>query len=153
MISVHVDDDEAITLVKTVYANKLNATSRGARYSMNTRKRKFTQAFGRCAKVKGNPVEGSLVIAVYHFCLPRCDWDAPIKAVQDAAEQFLACRNDRVIRSALTFLTRPIKGSKKRQERKPFIEVSFFGYNEFDLAMQKAEEIGRWSHSCWQSKS
>lgn len=35
-IKITVTDEEALELVKTVYANKLNATSRGARYAMNS---------------------------------------------------------------------------------------------------------------------
>ena len=77
MISVHVDDEHVLSLVRSVYANRLNAASRGARYSMNARKQKFMRAFIEAASVEGNPVSGDNVVAIYHFVLPRADrdWD------------------------------------------------------------------------------
>ena len=154
MISIHVDDQDALALLKSVYANRLNATSRGARYSMNTRKRRFMEAFRASARVEGEPVEGPLCVALFHFCLPRCDWDAGIKSTQDAVEIYLACRNDRVIKSAFTFLTRPVKGTKKRQGRKAFVHVELYSMEtELDDALERARDMGEWSRSCWQSKS
>tara|TARA_R100001086_G_C11797329_1_gene247952 strand:- start:402 stop:860 length:459 start_codon:yes stop_codon:yes gene_type:complete len=152
MISIHVDDDDALARLKTVYANRLNAASRGARYSMNARKQKFMRTFTECAKVEGVVVPGDRVVAVYHFVLPRCDWDAPVKAVQDACECYLECGNDRAIKAALTFLTRPKKGTKKRPGRKASVSVYLFNMDtELEQAMDKAKEIGQWSNSCWLS--
>lgn len=152
MVSIHVDDEDVITLVKGVYANKLNAASRAARYGLNAKKQRFIKAFRAAANVEGDPAEGDTVIAIYHFCLPRCDWDAPIKAVQDAVEDFIACKNDRVIRAALTFLTRPIGKTKKRPQRSPFIQVYLYDMGtELEDALDRAREIGEWSLTCWQS--
>lgn len=152
MISVHVDDEHVLSLVRSVYANRLNAASRGARYSMNARKQKFMRAFVEAASVEGSPVSGDNVVAIYHFVLPRCDWDAPVKAVQDACECYLEDGNDRVIKAALTFLTRPKKGTKKRPGRKESISVYLFNMDtELEQAMDKAREIGKWSNSCWLS--
>lgn len=152
MISVHVDDEHVLSLVRSVYANRLNAASRGARYSMNARKQKFMRAFVEAASVEGYPVAGDNVVAIYHFVLPRCDWDAPVKAVQDACECYLEDGNDRVIKAALTFLTRPKKGTKKRPGRKESISVHLFNMDtELEQAMDKAREIGKWSNSCWLS--
>lgn len=152
MISIHVDDEDVIARVRTVYANRLNAASRGARYSMNARKRKFMDAFVKRARVEGDRVAGNTAVAVYHFVLPRCDWDAPVKAVQDACECYLECGNDRAIKAALTFLTRPQKATKRKQERKPSISVYLYSMDtELEEAMSKAKEIGEWSNSCWRS--
>ena len=152
MIAIHVDDDDALARVRAVYANRLNAASRGARYSMNARKQKFMRAFVEAASVEGDPIPGDRVVAVYHFVLPRCDWDAPVKAVQDACECYLECGNDRAIKAALTFLTRPKKGTKKTPGRKPSISVYLFNMDtELEQAMDKAKEIGKWSNSCWLS--
>ena len=152
MISIHVDNDEVLSLLKLVYANRLNAASRGARYSMNQRKRKFMQAFVDSATVHGDKVAGDNVIAVYHFILPRCDWDAPVKSVQDACECYLEQGNDRVIRAALTFLTRPGRATKRSVERKPGVHVYLFNMDtELEQAMGKAKEVAQWSNSCWLS--
>ena len=152
MIAIHVDDDDPLARVRTVYANRLNAASRGARYSMNARKQKFMRAFTETASVKGDPGAGDRAIAVYHFVLPRCDWDAPGKAVQDACECYLECGNDRAIKAALTFLTRPKNGTKKRPGRKASISVYLFNMDtELEQAIDKAKEIGQWSNSCWLS--
>tara|TARA_R100001510_G_scaffold21065_1_gene18417 strand:- start:174 stop:632 length:459 start_codon:yes stop_codon:yes gene_type:complete len=149
-IKITVTDEEALELVKTVYANKLNATSRGARYAMNSRKRKFMQAFRAAGQVEGEVVPSDCVLAVYNFCLPRCDLDAPIKAVQDAAEEWLACRNDRVIKSSCSFITRPAKGTSVVRARKPSIEVSFFCMKtEAEKAMEVIECLLTHCSQCW----
>ena len=70
MISVHVDDDNVLSLVRSVYANRLNAASRGARYSMNARKQKFMRAFVEAASVEGSyPVCGGQGCSRLSFCV------------------------------------------------------------------------------------
>ncbi len=157
MISVHVDDEYTIGLLKKVYANKLNATSKRARFAMNSRKQAFKAAFRESAKVQGDPPVARFVMAVFHFCLPRCDWDAGIKSTQDAAEVYLDSKDDRVIKSACTFLSRP-----KRERNsptgyahgcEPFVHVDFFCMEtELRQALERAQEVALWSRSVWQRR-
>ena len=150
VVKVTITDPVALELVKSVYANKLNATSRAARYAMNNRKRNFMKAFRLAGKVEGEVVPSDCVFAVYNFCLPRCDLDAPIKAVQDAAEEWLACKDDRVIKSSCSFITRPTKGNKSIPARLPSIEVSFFCMRtEADKAMEVVECLFMHCSQCW----
>lgn len=62
---------------------------------------------GAGVRVEGEPVRGE-ALCVFVYVLPRCDIDAPTKAVQDAAETLLfAGGNDRAIRGKAEFLARP----------------------------------------------
>ena len=151
MIGITIDEPATLDLLKNVYANKLNATSRGARYAMNSKKRAFKEAVRLTAKAEGTPATGDPVIAIYHFQLNRIDWDAPVKAVQDAIEPWIACKNDRVIRYAWCFLTRPGKATTKKPDRPRKVEV--FLYNaeeEKDAALAKAYHLLDWWACCWQ---
>ena len=126
MITITIPE-QVLPLLREVYANKLNATSRGARYAMNTKKRAFKEAVRVASTVEGAPVQGPNITAIYRFVLPRCDLDAPLKSVQDAIESIgIACRDDRVIRTASIFLFRPKKATKKRAGRSPGVTVYLF---------------------------
>ena len=151
MIRITISNASTLNLLTEVYANRLNATSRGARFSMNSKKRNFKEAVRLTAQVEGAPVEGAPVLAVYDLCLKRCDWDAPIKALQDAIEPWIACRNDRVIRYAWAFLTRPGKETKKKPERKCRVIVYLYNADkEKDLALARAYHLLDWGAMCWQ---
>jgi hypothetical protein len=151
MIRITISNASTLNLLTEVYANRLNATSRGARFSMNSKKRNFKEAVRLTAQVEGDPVEGDPVLAVYDLCLKRCDWDAPIKALQDAIEPWIACRNDRVIRYAWAFLTRPGKETKKKPERKCRVIVDLYNADkEKDLALARAYHLLDWGAMCWQ---
>ena len=151
MIRITIDNDATLDLLKSVYANRLNATSRGARYSMNSKKRSFKEAVRLTAKVDGEPATGDPVLAIYALCLHRCDWDAPIKALQDAIEPWIACRNDRVIRYAFTFLSRPGKATKKKPERPLSIVVDLYdATHEKDGIMARVWHLLDWGAMCWQ---
>lgn len=152
MIHVRVESLEALEALRTVYANKLNATSRGARFAMNNRKQQFKDIFTKAATVTGEPVEGQVVIAIYRLCLSRCDWDAPIKALQDACEEYIACKNDRVIRTAMAFLVRPTKKRTGQVVRNGSIDVNLYDMDtELEDALDMAREAAECSIACWQS--
>ena len=150
MIRITIDDPATLDMLKGVYANKLNATSRGARYSMNSKKRAFKEAVRLTAKVEGEPATGDPVLAIYSLTLPRCDWDAPIKALQDAIEPWIGCKNDRVIRYAWTFLTRPGKATKYKPVRPKQVVVYLYNANEEkDQALSRAFHLFDWGKRCW----
>ncbi len=143
--------EPCIPLLREVYANKLNATSRGARYAMNAKKKAFKEAVRHGATVDGEPVEGDNITAIYALTLPRCDWDAPIKSVQDACEALaIASRDDRFIKNALTVIVRPGKPTHKKPLRTPQVVADFYSTTE-----EKEEILARiyhlldWSQRCW----
>jgi hypothetical protein len=151
VIHITIDNEATLDMLKDVYANKLNARSLSARIGMNARKRNFLQAVRLTAKVEGSPAEGDPVLAIYHLCLPRCDWDAPIKALQDAIEPWIGCQNDRVIRYAWAFLTRPGKETKKKPERIRQVEISLYNAaEEKDAALARAYHLLDWGAMSWQ---
>jgi len=151
MIRITIDNKPTLDLMKQVYANKLNAASRGARYAMNGKKRAFKEAVKRTARVEGNPVKGSQVLALYYLCLPRCDWDAPIKSLQDAIQEWIGCKDDRVIRYAWVFLTRPGKATKYKPDRPTKVVVDLYNaIEEQDKAMARAAYLLNWGEACWQ---
>ena len=151
MIRITVDNTITLDLLKSVYANRLNATSRGARYSMNKRKRDFSEAVRMTAKVDGTPPEGNAILAVYALTLPRCDWDAPIKALQDAIEPWIGCKNDRVIRYAWVFLVRPGRETKKKPERKRQVVVDLYNAaTEKEKALARAYHLLDLGAACWE---
>lgn len=153
VIKITIDDPATLDMLKGVYANKLNATSRGARYSMNNKKRAFKEAVRLTAKVEGEPATGDPVLAIYQLTLPRCDWDAPIKALQDAIEPWIGCRDDRVIRYAWTFLTRPGKATKYKPDRPRQVVVHLFNANEEkDQALARAFHLFDWGKLCWDQR-
>lgn len=150
MIRITIDEPATLDMLRAVYANKLNATSRGARYSMNSKKKAFKEAVRLTARVEGEPATGDPVLAIYLIVLPRCDWDAPIKALQDAIEPYIGCRNDRVIRYAWVFLVRPGKKTRYKPERKKGIVVELYNAKEEkDAAMTRAEHLLEWGAECW----
>lgn len=66
--------------------------------------------------VEGAPVEGPAVV-VYRVRLARCDWDASIKAVQDATQGLVfAGGDDKAVAAALVVLSRPDAGSKPHKD-------------------------------------
>ena len=153
MIRVTIDDASTLDLLRKVYSNRLNAASQGARFAMNSQKRKFKKSVVDRAVVDGDPVEGEPIAAIYYCCLPRCDWDAPIKSLQDAMEDIaLACRNDRVIRFAFCVITRPGKGKDRRPDRKREIVVDMFNAStEMEHLMDRIKEVLDWGVVCWDS--
>ena len=151
MIRITIDDQATLDLLKSVYANKLNAASRGARYAMNAKKRAFKEAVRMTCRKDGEPVGGEPVAAVYYCCLRRCDWDAPIKSLQDAIEGIgLACRDDRVIRYAMCFITRPGSGSSQKPARKREIVVDLYDPDkEKAQLLLRVSELLDWGAACW----
>lgn len=150
MIRITIDEPATLDLLRTVYANKLNATSKGARYSMNSKKRAFKEAVRLTAKVDGEPATGDPVLAIYSITLPRCDWDAPIKALQDSIEPWIGCRDDRVIRYAWIFLTRPGKETKYKPDRPKQVVVDLYNaVEEKEKALARAYHLLDWGAECW----
>ena len=150
MIRITIDDPATLDLLKHVYANKLNAASRGARYAMNAKKKAFKEAVRLTAKVEGEPPQGEPIAAIYSCTLTRCDWDAPIKSLQDSIENWIACKNDRVIRYAFCFLARPGAGSKNKPPRKRQIIVDLFNAaEEHDALIARINALLHWGSKCW----
>jgi hypothetical protein len=150
VIRITIDDEATLDLLCKVYANRLNATSRGARYAMNSKKRAFKEAVFATAKVDGDPVKGEVVAAVYTLTLPRCDWDAPIKALQDAVQKWIGCQDDRVIRYAMAFLARPGKETRKKPLRKRQIVIDLYdATSEKERIMSRIYHLLDWGEMCW----
>ena len=121
---ITIDDPETLDLLKAVYANKLNAASRGARYAMNAKKRAFKDSVRYTCRKEGEPVEGEPVAAVYYCCLTRCDWDAPIKALQ--------------------------AGSSQKPTRKREIVVDLYNpEKEKEQLLLRVSELLDWGAACW----
>jgi len=151
MIKITIEDPGAIEMLKGLYANKLNATSRGARFAMNSKKRAFKEAVRLTAKIEGEPATGDPVLALYQITLPRCDVDAPIKALQDAIEPWIACKNDRVIRYSMSFLVRPGKETKKKPERLPGVVVYLYNaVEEKEAILARVFHLLDWGAVCWE---
>lgn len=150
-IKVTIDNDTTLDMLRGVYANKLNATSRGARYAMNSKKRAFKEAVRLTAKVEGEPVEGNNVTAIYVLTLPRCDWDAPIKSMQDACEELaIAARDDRLIKAALTVIVRPCSETKKRIGRPRQVVAEFYSTEkEKEKVLARVYHLLDWAADCW----
>lgn len=109
MMTLFCDDSSTLNSLKLCYANKLNTRSLKARYKANADKKKFKAKFLESAEKTGTVVDGAAII-VMEFNLPRCDWDAPIKALQDSIQETVfSGKDDRVVRQAYTVLTRPSK--------------------------------------------
>ena len=150
MIRITIDDEETLDQLCTVYANRLNAASRGARYAMNSKKKKFKEMVWERAKVEGEPATGDPVMAIYILTLPRCDWDAPIKSLQDAIQEYIGCKDDRVIRYACTFLVRPGKESRKRPARQRKIVVELFNaVEEKEDILARMFHLLDWGAACY----
>jgi hypothetical protein len=151
LIKITIDDEPTLDLLKSLYANKLNAASRGARFAMNAKKRAFKEAVRLTAKVEGEPATGDPVLAIYIFTLQRIDHDAPIKAVQDAIESIgIACKNDRVIRFAWTFLIRPGTGTRYRPPAKRQVQVMLYDVAEEKAeALEQAAQLLDYCQECW----
>ena len=154
MIHLSVQEPAVMDMLTQVYANRLNATSRFARYAMNRKKRDFKEAFRLAAKVvcteDDNRIDTDLIIAVYHFCIPRADWDAGVKSVQDACEHFIGCKSDRIIKTACCFVTRPAKAKKGKPERLRGVDAYLYCMRtELQEAMEKIECLSKHSQSCW----
>ena len=143
--------DPVLALLPPIYANKLNATSRGARYAMNAKKKAFTEAVRLGATVDGEPVEGDNITAIYALTLPRCDWDAPIKSLQDACEALaIASRDDRFIKNALTVIVRPGKATPRKPLRTPQVVADFYSTTEEkDEILARIYHLLDWSQRCW----
>jgi hypothetical protein len=143
--------DPVLALLPPIYANKLNATSRGARYAMNAKKKAFKEAVRLGATVEGEPVEGDNITAIYALTLPRCDWDAPIKSLQDACEALaIASRDDRFIKNALTVIVRPGKETTKRPQRDKEVVAEFYStIEEKDEILARIYHLLDWSQRCW----
>jgi hypothetical protein len=70
--------------------------------------------------------------------------------VQDACETYLGCKNDRVIKAACCFVTRPGKAKGKRPERERGLDVYFFCIrSELELALERVRCLSQYSALCW----
>lgn len=139
MIRITIENEAAIEELRQCYANKLNTISMGARRKANSSKRRFKGIVAATSKIEGRPVSGSQAILIVWLCLPRCDVDAPSKAIQDAIEHIaLKSKNDGSIKYAWTYLVRP----SKRAKRKRFIVAECYdARTESAAALARSSEL------------
>lgn len=91
---------------------------------------------------RGKPVVGPALV-LYEFCLPRCDVDAPLKAVQDAvARLVLQDGDDRAVVVSAQSLSRPVRTTKRRVGVGPFVRVMAYPLCEIaDFLRALAAEV------------
>ena len=138
MIKITITCPKTIEQLRLCYANKLNTVSMGARRKANRAKKRFKALVRSEAKIQGRAVDGQAIILVV-LCLPRCDWDAPIKAICDAVQEIgLKGRDDRSIKYASVYLIRP----SKRKKRKPFVITEIYSArDERGQALERSEQL------------
>ena len=138
MIKITINCPKALEQLRLCYSNKLNTVSMGARRKANRAKRRFKALVRAEAKIQGRAVDGDAIILVL-LCLPRCDWDAPIKAICDAVQDIgLKGRDDRSIKYASAYLIRP----SKRKKRKPFVITEIYSArHERGQALERSEAL------------
>ena len=140
MITIRIDKPGTLAELRACYANKLNTVSMGARRKANNAKKKFMALVQAQAMAQGKPIDAKAdAIMVLCLCLPRIDWDAPVKAICDALQSVaLGSRDDAQIKFAWVFLTRP----SKRKKRKPYIEATFYNSRtERGAALAQCEKL------------
>ena len=138
MIKITITCPKALEQLRLFYSNKLNTVSMGARRKANRAKRRFKALVRAGAKIEGRAVDGQAILLVL-LCLPRCDWDAPVKALCDAIQEIaLKDRDDRAIKYASVYLTRP----SKRKGRKAFIIAEIYSArDERGQALDRSEQL------------
>ena len=152
MIRVTLNDPAIFESLRKCYSNvEKTVATVGARRAVNAHRKKFFSLVDTVAKVEGDPCMSDHVCAIYYMCLPRVDWDACVKTLQDGLQKMVrGCQDDRIIRSVYCSIVRPRKGTKKWAAREKEIIAEF--YNAEDEMVDfliAVEDRMKESIVCW----
>jgi len=154
MIRITLDDPVVFECLRKCYSNKeKNVASVGARRAVNAARKKFFNVANLTARIDGDPCMGDNVAAIYYMSLPRVDWDACVKTLQDGLQGIaLGCKDDRVIRYAFSMVVRPSEGKNGKPKRKREIVAEFYdAQDERDRLLVRMEELLKFGCECWSS--
>lgn len=152
MIRITLNDPTVFECLRKCYSNKeKNVASVGARRAVNAARKKFFEAAKLTALIEGEPCMGDNVGAIYYMSIPRVDWDACVKTLQDGLQGIaLGCKDDRVIRYAFAMVVRPSEGKKGRPKRDREIVAEFYDISEErDMFVVRLEELLKFGSECW----
>jgi hypothetical protein len=152
MIRVTLTDPAVFEHLRKCYSNReKNVASVGARRAVNAARKRFFESAKLTAKIHGDPCMVDNVAAIYYMALPRVDWDACVKTLQDGLQDIvLGCKDDRVIRYAWCMVVRPHKGTKTKPERPREIVAEFYDAEEERMdILVRVEELLKFGTECW----
>lgn len=140
--------------LRALYANKTTGRgrSRTAQVLAAERKRKFITDFFYASHETGELVSGQAVVC-YVWVIPRIDWDAPMKVVQDACQRLLfADGDDGAVRVAHITLRRPDKGATQGPTKRPALPLTIvaeaFSLDyEAEVAIERQALWTRWARA------
>ena len=152
MIRVTLDDPAIFDSLKKCYSNvEKNVASIGARRSVNANRNKFFKLVELTAKIEGEPCMSDHVCAIYYMCIPRVDWDACVKTLQDGLQKIaLGCQDDRIIRSVYCSIVRPKKATKRGPAKEKEIVAEFYNAEEeMEDFLIAVEDRMKEAIQCW----
>lgn len=152
MIRVTLDDPAIFDSLKKCYSNvEKNVASIGARRSVNANRNKFFKLVKLTAKIEGEPCMSDHVCAIYYMCIPRVDWDACVKTLQDGLQGIaLGCQDDRIIRSVYCSIVRPRSATKRGPSKSQEIVAEFYNAeDESEDFLIAVEDRMKEALKCW----